>query len=387
MASAQIRSAAGGATGEKLLDRYRAALRHRHYSRRTEQAYVQWVVRFVRHHRLRYPGELTDADVSRYLTYLAVDRKVSASTQSQALAALTFLYLELFDRHLAVGDTIARAKMPHRLPVVLSRAEVRAIIGVLRGTPRLVAMILYGGGLRLLEALSLRVKDIDFARRQLAVRRGKGAKDRITILPDTMIPILREHLAERKLAHAAEVAAGRGRVPLPDAYQRKSPTSETDWSWQWVFPASRDYGDPGASRPSVRHHLHESVIQRAMTEAVRSLQLGKRATCHTLRHSFATHLLEDGYDIRTVQELLGHSDVSTTMIYTHVLMRGGLGVRSPADRMTFDGEMPEHASSAHPTNIAAASISEPDPEPTLRSPYAHRAPPPQRHFDRPRPRR
>jgi integron integrase len=313
-----------------LLGAVRLELRTRHYSRRTEQAYVAWIKRYVRHCGTRHPRELDEAEVRAYLGYLAVDRKVSASTQSQALAAIQFLYRDVLRRPIGFVTGVPRAKRRERLPVVLTRSEVRALIEQLRGTKRVMALLLYGGGLRLSECLSLRVKDIDFEMREIVVRGGKGNKDRVTMLPASVEEGLRAQLDQARALHARDLAAGGGEVELPGALARKLPEAARHWGWQWVFPAASRYRDP-ATGVMRRHHLHESVLQRAMHEAVIRAMLTKRATCHSLRHSFATHLLEDGYDIRTVQELLGHKDVSTTMIYTHVLNRGGRGVRSPAD--------------------------------------------------------
>jgi integron integrase len=314
----------------KLLPSMRANLRLRHYSPRTEEAYTSWVTRYVRYHRLRHPGALGEADVRAFLTYLAVERRVAPSTLSQALAAILFLYREVLRRPLTELGAIPRPRQPVRLPVVLTAAEVRAVLTQMRGTSRLVALVLYGSGLRLMECLTLRVKDVDLERREIRLRRGKGAKDRVTVLPDLVVPVLRAHLERVRALHCADLAAGRGQVKLPDALDRKYPAAAGSWPWQWVFPARSSYRDrEGKWR---RHHLHESAVQRAVTAAARESGIGKRATCHTFRHSFATHLLENGADIRTVQELLGHRDVSTTMIYTHVLNRGGLGVRSPLDR-------------------------------------------------------
>jgi integron integrase len=313
-----------------LLGAVRLELRTRHYSRRTEQAYVAWIRRFVRHHGGRHPRALDEPHVREYLAHLAVDRKVSASTQSQALAAIQFLYRDVLRRPIGFVTGVPRAKRREHLPVVLTRSEVRALIEQLHGTKRIMALLLYGAGLRLNECLSLRVKDLDFEMRQIVVRGGKGDKDRVTMLPASVEPTLHAQLEKVRTLHARDVAAGGGEVELPGALARKLPEAARDWGWQWVFPAASRYRDSetGAMR---RHHAHPSVLQRAVHEAgVRAL-LTKRATCHSLRHSFATHLLEDGYDIRTVQELLGHKDVSTTMIYTHVLNRGGRGVRSPAD--------------------------------------------------------
>lgn len=314
----------------KITQQLRRTLRTRHYSHRTEQAYVYWLRRFVRFHRLRNPTEMAEPEVSRFLAHLAVEARVSPATQSQALGALLFFYRHVLGRRLGQVAGIERAKQPSRLPVVLTPGEVRAVLTKLRGDAWLVAALLYGSGLRLMEALTLRVKDVDLERQEVRLRRAKGAKDRVTVLPVALRGVLRSHLAEVHRLHEADVAAGGGRAELPGALERKAPSAARAWAWQWVFPARRTWRDPvlGEER---RHHVHPTVVQRAFAEAVRASGIAKRATCHTLRHSFATHLLEGGYDIRTVQELLGHSDVRTTMIYTHVLNRGGLGVRSPAD--------------------------------------------------------
>jgi integron integrase len=264
------------------------------------------------------------------LTHLAVDAHVSASTQNQALAALLFLYREVLEREVEAVTGAVRARTPQRLPVVLTRDEVRAVLARLRGVEWLVAALLYGGGLRLLEALTLRVKDVDFARRELRLRRAKGEKDRVAPLPDAVRDALREQLETARAVHAVDLAAGFGAAPLPGALAAKYPGAATEWAWQWVFPATRRYFDPLAHTER-RHHLHETVIQRAVKRAVAGAGIAKPASCHTLRHSFATHLLEAGTDIRTLQELLGHASVSTTMVYTHVLNRGAAGVRSPLD--------------------------------------------------------
>jgi integron integrase len=315
----------------RLLDRVRAGLRARHYSPRTEKAYVGWIRRFILFHSKRHPDEMSSVEVGAYLSNLASEAKVSASTQNQALAALLFLYQQVLGRELEWLGDLVHAKRPKHVPVVLGRQEVRDVLAHLQGSEWLVCALLYGAGLRLLEALHLRVKDIDLDRREITVRCGKGQKDRRTVLPSALIEKLRSHLATVKAQHEADLALGAGAVVLPEALARKYPSAPREWIWQWVFPATRTYTDP-ATRDVRRHHLHETVIQRAVRKAAIAAHITKPVTPHTLRHSFATHMLEDGYDIRTIQELLGHRDVSTTMIYTHVLNRGASGVRSPLDR-------------------------------------------------------
>ncbi len=316
----------------KLIAQVRQALRLRHYSRRTEEVYVGWVRRFVRFAGSRHPRELGQAEVTRFLSMLAVDRRVSASTQNQALGAIVFLYRDVLQMPVGWLATVVRAKRPTRVPVVLTRDEVRRVLSRMRGTSKLVATLLYGTGLRLFEALQLRVKDVDFATHEITVRGGKGDRDRVTVLPERLEGGLLDHLATVRQQHERDLGEGAGYVTLPGALAVKYPSAGREWGWQWAFPATRPYDDP-ASGERRRHHLHETVIQRAFREAVRAEGIPKAASCHTLRHSFATHLLESGYDIRTVQELLGHADVRTTMIYTHVLRRGGLGVRSPLDSL------------------------------------------------------
>lgn len=313
-----------------LLQALQSNLRLRHLSRRTEAAYVYWTKRFVRYCGLRHPAELGAADVRRFLTHLAGERRLSAATQQQALSALLFLYRHVVGREMEELGRIPRGRAPSTLPVVLTVAEVTQVLGCLRGTHRLVGLLLYGSGLRLTECLGLRVKDVDLERRELLVRRGKAGKDRVTVLPEAAVEGLTEQLRRVKLLHERDIAEGCGWVELPGGLNTKYPGAARSWPWQWVFPARRTYREAETGRLQ-RHHLHESVIQRAMAGAVRASGIGKRASCHTLRHSFATHLLQAGYDIRTVQELLGHRDVATTMVYTHVLNRGGRGVRSPAD--------------------------------------------------------
>ena len=316
----------------KLLDQVRGAIRARHYSRRTEEAYVDWIRRYIVFHGKRHPRELGAEQVTAFLTALATRWRVSASTQNQALSAILFLYRAVLQIEVGAIAKAPRAREPHHVPVVLGVGDVRRVLQELTGAQRLVASLLYGAGLRLLECLELRVKDIDFERREITVRRGKGGKDRRVMLPESIRAALLEHLEIVKQQHHADTAAGFGRVVLPSALERKFPTAPMEWRWQFVFPASRICTDERFGPPS-RFHLHESVIQKAVTAAARRAGVTARVTCHTFRHSFATHLLESGHDIRTVQELLGHADVSTTMIYTHVLNRGGLGVRSPMDRL------------------------------------------------------
>jgi integron integrase len=313
----------------RLLDRVRQCLRTRHYSPRTEKAYVAWVRRFIVHHGRRHPDQMGEPEVSSYLAHLA-NAGVAASTQNQAFSAILFLYREVLGRELVGLSDTPRARRPSRVPLVLSRAEVQAVLSHARGTPGLVCALLYGAGLRLLEACQLRVKDVDFARGEITVRQGKGQKDRVTVLPARLREPLQIHLARVRQQHEADVRGSAGFVSLPGALALKSATASRDWAWQWVFPASRLYvhAPTGQRR---RHHVHETVVQREFATAVRLAGLEKPATCHTLRHSFATHMLESGYDLRTIQELLGHADVSTTMIYTHVLTKGGRRVRSPLD--------------------------------------------------------
>lgn len=317
----------------RLLQSMRANLRLRHFSPRTEEAYTAWTRRYVRFHQLRHPADLGETEVKAFLIHLAQDRHLAPSTLAQALAALLFLYKEVLGRPLAGLGEMPRARAPTRLPVVLTPEEVRRVLEQMHGITRLAALLLYGSGMRLMECLTLRVKDLDIACGEIRIRRGKGAKDRVTVLPDILRSSLAAQVERVRGLHQRDCGLGEnaGWVELPDALSRKYPQAGRSLQWQWVFPARRQYTDPMTGRRQ-RHHLHESAVQRAMTEAVRRSGITKRATCHTLRHSFATHSLEGGADIRTVQELLGHRDVSTTMLYTHVLNRGGLGVRSPADR-------------------------------------------------------
>ncbi len=314
----------------KLLDRVREIIRIKHYSIRTEQAYLQWIRRYICFHGKRHPRELGAEALTAFLSDLAIRGQVSASTQNQALNAILFMYREVLKIQLPWIDDVQRAKRPHRLPVVLTRGEVKGILAQLEGTIWLMAAMTYGGGLRLLECLRLRIKDLDLDRGELTIRDAKGQKDRITMLPRMLVDPLRTHLARVRHLHETDVAAGFGRVHLPFALDRKYPNADLEWGWQYVFPASKRSIDPrsGVER---RHHASPEALQRAVKNAVRKANVIKPASVHTLRHSFATHLLESGYDIRTVQELLGHSDVKTTMIYTHVLNRGGHGVVSPLD--------------------------------------------------------
>jgi integron integrase len=317
----------------------RSELRLRHYSPRTGESYVAWIRRFILFHGKRHPAGLGGPEIAAFLTHLACEGRVSASTQNQALAALVFLYRRVLELALPDLEGLVRARRAQRLPVVLSAAEVRRLLVELEGEPRLVASLLYGAGLRLLEALTLRVKDLDFAARELRLRRTKGRRDRVVPLPDACAEPLRVQLGLARALHERDLAAGFGAVALPDALARKYPGAAREWGWQWVFPASRRYRDEHAGTER-RHHLHETVVQRATKRALAAAGIAKPASCHTLRHSFATHLLAAGYDIRTLQELLGHRSVQTTMVYTHVLSRGGLGVRSPLDLPGFQSSRP-----------------------------------------------
>ena len=316
----------------RLLDQVRDRIRFKHYSLRTEQAYVDWIKRYIRFSGNCHPSALSTADVERFLTHLAAEEGVAQSTQNQAHSAILFLYREVLGRDVRWLAHVPRARAPATLPVVLTPAEVSRLLRAIAGNHRLFGALLYGTGMRILEAARLRVKDVDLVRREIVVRDGKGAKDRVTVLPDRLVPALRRHLAAVRASHQADLERGHGSVWLPFALERKYPGASREWAWQYVFPADRLSIDPegGALR---RHHVSEQSFQRAMREALRRSGIAKLATPHTLRHSFATHLLESGSDIRTVQELLGHSDVRTTMIYTHVLNRGGRGVVSPLDRL------------------------------------------------------
>jgi integron integrase len=288
------------------------------------------VKRFCYFHKLRHPSELAEPEINAFLTHLAIREHVSASTQNQALSALLFLYRHVIGREVGDLGQVIRARKPKRLPVVMTRDEVKAVLAELAGDTWLMASLMYGAGLRLMECLRLRVQDIDFSRNEILVRDGKGSKDRITMLPESLRKPLQNHLREAKAIHQRDLADGWGRVQLPNALDRKYPNAPGEWRWQWVFPQENRWSNPRTGEQG-RHHVHETLVQRAFHEAVRKAGITKRATPHALRHSFATHLLENGYDIRTVQELLGHEDVKTTMIYTHVLNRGGKGVKSPMD--------------------------------------------------------
>ncbi len=320
----------------RLIDRFRAAVRSRHYSRRTEKSYWFWIRFFIFRNAKRHPAEMGAEEVTAFLNWLATERKVAAATQNQALAALLFLYKAVLERDLPWFDGLVRAKRPVRLPVVLSEAEVRKLLEQLDGVPWMMASLLYGAGLRLQECLMLRVKDVDFAYRQILVRDGKGAKDRVTMLPESVVQPLQAHLGKVRLLHRRDLAEGYGEAWLPHALSRKYPRAGYEWGWQFLFPSKNRSADPesGVIR---RHHIYPDTMSRAIKRATRGAGIVKPVSCHTLRHSFATHLLLAGQDIRTVQELLGHADVSTTMVYTHVMNRGARGVRRPLDRLELEG--------------------------------------------------
>lgn len=342
----------------KLLLRTRTILRRKHYSYRTEKQYLAWIRRFVLFHGRRHPVHMGAAEVEAYLNYLALKAQVSASTQNQALSALLFLYRTVLDRPLELHIDAARAKRPLRMPTVLSREEAQRVLSGLSGQHQLMAKLLYGSGLRAGECVRLRVKDLDFTLRQITVRDGKGAKDRFTILPDSLTSQLQDQLNLTRLLHQRDLRDGFGASPLPHALQRKYPNASREWIWQFVFPAPR-LGHDRRTGALCRHHLSTSSLRKAVRQAAQLAGIDKRVTCHTFRHSFATHLLEAGYDIRTVQDLLGHKDVSTTMIYTHVLKRGGLAVRSPLDQASAEGRgpsiPPEDAATASPRRLLEAA--------------------------------
>lgn len=316
----------------KLLDQVRNIIRIKHYSIRTEQAYLQWIRRFILFHKKRHPKDMGQKEVGEFLTHLAVDNNVAASTQNQALNAISFLYRQVMQQEIGWIEEFHKARRPEHLPLVLSRREIKQVFGQLKKLNWLMSNLLYGSGLRLLECLRLRIKDIDFHYLQLAIRDGKGRKDRITMLPEILVKPLQDHLENVKNTHIFDLDEGFGAVYLPQALSKKYINADREWGWQYVFPSKNRSIDPRSNEVR-RHHLSETVLQRAVKEAVRNSGIAKPASCHTFRHSFATHLLENGYDIRTVQELLGHKDVRTTMIYTHVLSRGGKGVRSPLDSL------------------------------------------------------
>ena len=315
----------------KLLDQVVARLRVKHYSLRTEKTYVDWIKRYIWFHGKRHPQEMGAPEVEAFLSHLAVERSVSASTQNQAKSALLFLYKEVLQIELPWLDKVTQAKAPKRLPVVMTREEVQSVLARMDGSVWLIASLLYGSGLRIMECLRLRVKDVDFSCCEILVREGKGFKDRVTMLPSSLVQPLKQHLERVKVLHDEDLVKGYGEVFMPMALEKKYPNAGKSWGWQYVFP-SRNFSTDPRSGVVRRHHADEKAIQRSMKKAVAAAGITKPATPHTLRHSFATHLLQSGYDIRTVQELLGHSDVSTTMIYTHVLNKGGKGVVSPLDR-------------------------------------------------------
>ncbi len=326
------RNLKAGPSKPRLLDLVRQKIQALHYSRRTEKTYIGWIKRFIFFHGKRHPSEMGEKEINQFLTFLAIRKQVTASTQNQALCAIVFLYRHVLDRDIGLLEGLIRAKRPGRLPVVLTKAEVSQVVRELSGVKRLIVMILYGYGLRLMECLLLRIKDIDFSSNQIIVRDGKGTKDRITMLPEVVKSQLLEHLKRVRTIHQLDIKGGFGHVYLPYALSRKYPNASREWNWQYVFPASKRFRNPNTGEQG-RHHIHETAIQKSVRKAIKDARIAKQASCHTFRHSFATHLLEDGYDIRTVQELLRHKDVRTTMIYTHILNRGVRGVLSPADRL------------------------------------------------------
>jgi integron integrase len=316
--------------GKKILDQLRDAIRAKHYSYRTEQTYVDWCRRYILYHHKRHPAEMGVPEIQAFIIYLANDQNVAASTQNQALSAILFLYRNVLLRDIEFPTDIVRAKKPGRLPTVLTKAEVLSIVGRMNGTPKLMVQLLFGSGLRLMECLRLRIKDIDFSNGQIIVRDGKGENDRSVPLPRSILLALKLHIQKVEALHQQDLREGYGEVHLPYALERKYPNANRELGWQYVFPASQRSMDPKTGK-TMRHHLHESVLQRAIKDAAHLAKIAKSVSPHTFRHSFATHLLESGYDIRTVQELLGHKDVKTTMIYTHVLQRGAMAVKSPLD--------------------------------------------------------
>lgn len=314
----------------KLLTQLSQAIRSRHYSRKTEATYIHWIKRFIFFHHVRHPKDMAEPEINAFLTHLAVKEHVSASTQNQALCAIIFLYKYVLNRKIGDIGEVIRAKQSRYIPVVMTKDEVKAVVGNLTGDKKLMISLMYGTGLRLMECLRLRVQDIDFGRNEITVRDGKGAKDRITMLPESLKEPLRQHLVKVKSVHESDIKDGWGYVQMPYALDRKYPNAPRDWRWQWVFPQEKRWKNTKTGEQG-RHHVHETLLQKAVKEAVIKAGIPKHIGCHTFRHSFATHLLENGYDIRTIQELLGHKDVSTTMIYTHVLSKGGHGVKSPFD--------------------------------------------------------
>jgi integron integrase len=316
----------------RLLDQVRETIRTKHYSIRTEQSYVQWIRRYILFHHKKHPKDMGEKEINAFLKHLAVNRNVTASTQTQALSAILFLYKEVLGEKIGFIENIYRAKKPRRLPVVFSRREVREIMRHLSGEKWLMANIIYGAGLRLMECLRLRIKDVDFAYNQITVRDGKGQQDRITMLPEIIKNPLKEHLKKVWHLHQKDLKDGYGKVSMPYALSRKYPNADREWGWQYVFPSINRSVDPRSGLVK-RHHLSDQFLQRAIKTALKNAKISKGGSTHSLRHSFATHILEAGYDIRSIQELLGHKDVRTTMIYTHVLNRGGRGVKSPADHL------------------------------------------------------